>query len=619
MKLLRQVHWVALLWRHFAAAQDGSSAPGDAIFDADVLTDVFEYPELPVDFLYTEDPVTPLPQGVPWGAAHEPPSSPATKLAKRANPWEVPPLTGVIRRYNFKISRQKIAPDGYQKSGILINGQFPGPLIEANWGDTIVVTVKNDIKKPEEGTALHWHGLIQKNTPWEDGVPSVTQCPIAPGQTFTYTFIADSYGTSWYHSHFSGQYADGSWGPIVIHGPKHAQYDVDLGPILVTDHYHRNYTDITQRLFSTDFNVVATPGDNSLINGRNDWNCSLKAPGDTAPCKNNAGIAKFKFKKGKKHLLRFANTGSSAFTTISVDGHNLTVIANDFVPVQPYQVQYIKLGVGQRTDVIVEIGPNENTPFYIRAQSPGAPCANTLQPKVKAVGYFNNPNVVPVDNPWPSFTQTVEVCHNADLEDTVPLYPHTLPSAPTLTETLEFTLGTNASGHFLFFVNGSAFRGNFNHPILLLSNLGNNSYPNDPQWNVVNFGSNQVVRMVLYNQNVRSHPMHLHGHNFFVEKIGYNNETWDGTIVRPTNPQRRDTQVVPAWGYMVISFEADNPGAWAFHCHVAWHVANGLYVTVLERPELIQQFTIPATVAQTCRQWWAYTNTTVVDQIDSGL
>lgn len=100
----------------------------------------------------------------------------------------------------------------------MINGQIPGPAIEANWGDTIQVTVTNNITGPAEGTSLHWHGLLQNETPWFDGVPSVQQCPIAPGSTFTYSFKAGLYGTSWYHSHYSAQYADGLAGPIIIYG-----------------------------------------------------------------------------------------------------------------------------------------------------------------------------------------------------------------------------------------------------------------------------------------------------------------------------------------------------------------------------------------------------------------
>jgi FtsP/CotA-like multicopper oxidase with cupredoxin domain len=93
-----------------------------------------------------------------------------------------------------------------------------GPLLEANWGDTFQITVSNQITSPEEGTLLHWHGLLHKGAPWNDGVPAVDLCPIAPGKSFTYTFKADLYGTSWWHSHYSAQLANGLMGPMVIYG-----------------------------------------------------------------------------------------------------------------------------------------------------------------------------------------------------------------------------------------------------------------------------------------------------------------------------------------------------------------------------------------------------------------
>lgn len=137
----------------------------------------------------------------------------------------------MTRYYDWAISRGYIQPDGYNKSVILINDQFPGPLLEANWGDWIEVKVTNKIVN--EGTSIHWHGIFQEGTPFMDGVPGVSQCPIAPGNSFTYRFQADLYGTSWYHSHFSAQYSGGLYGPIVIHGPTNAVYDIDVGPIQV--------------------------------------------------------------------------------------------------------------------------------------------------------------------------------------------------------------------------------------------------------------------------------------------------------------------------------------------------------------------------------------------------
>lgn len=78
-------------------------------------------------------------------------------------------------------------------------------------------------------------------------------------------------------------------------------------------------------------------------------------------------------------------------------------------------------------------------------------------------------------------------------------------------------------------------------------------------------------------------------------------------------------QLVPAGGQLVLQIDADNPGAWPLHCHIAWHVSAGLYVTVLERPADIKNLPIPAIMAQTCRDWATYTGGAVVDQIDSGL
>jgi FtsP/CotA-like multicopper oxidase with cupredoxin domain len=141
------------------------------------------------------------------------------------------------------------------------------------------------------------------------------------------------------------------------------------------------------------------------------------------------------------------------------------------------------------------------------------------------------------------------------------------------------------------------------------------------KWNVYNYGSNSSVRFVINNPTVASHPIHLHGHNFFVLAAGAPGagNFPGGALTNPANPQRRDVQVVPANSYIVIQLTADNPGAWPLHCHIAWHVSAGLYMTVLERPADIKKLKIPSIMAQTCRQWAAYTNTSIPDQIDSGL
>lgn len=101
---------------------------------------------------------------------------------------------------------------------IVVNGEFPGPTIHANWGDWIEVTLENKIHGPGEGGAIHFHGIRQVGTPWMDGVPSTSQCPIPPGHSFKYKFRADEFGSSFWHSHVGSQYSAGAFGAIVIHG-----------------------------------------------------------------------------------------------------------------------------------------------------------------------------------------------------------------------------------------------------------------------------------------------------------------------------------------------------------------------------------------------------------------
>jgi laccase len=148
------------------------------------------------------------------------------------------PNTGVTKSFTFHVTNTTLSPDGTPKQVLAVNGQIPGPTIEANWGDIISVQVFNDMQS--NGTSLHWHGLRQLHSNDQDGTNGVTECALAPGDSKTYTFQATEYGTSWYHSHFSAQYGDGVQGPIIIQGPASANYDVDLGTVMVRyiEHLH---------------------------------------------------------------------------------------------------------------------------------------------------------------------------------------------------------------------------------------------------------------------------------------------------------------------------------------------------------------------------------------------
>ena len=131
---------------------------------------------------------------------------------------------------------------------------------------------------------------------------------------------------------------------MVIHGPSTATYDTDLGPITLTDHFHRPYFSILKDVVGNDLSKVRPASDNNLINGKMNFDCSLAPAG--SKCTNNAGLSKFQFTSGKKHLLRLISAGSQAIQKFSIDGHTMTVIANDFVPIVPYNTSVVTLAVG---------------------------------------------------------------------------------------------------------------------------------------------------------------------------------------------------------------------------------------------------------------------------------
>ncbi|KAK3336096.1 multicopper oxidase-domain-containing protein [Cercophora scortea] len=543
-----------------------------------------------------------LPDGYPWG-----------KLTDwGTNPYTDYPRTGVIRTYDFTVSRGAIAPDGYQRPVLLVNGAFPGPLIEANWGDKIIVNVHNNITGPEEGTAIHWHGFLQQGTPWEDGAPGVSQCPIAPAKSFTYEFVASLYGTTWYHAHYSAQYSGGLAGPIVIHGPTQAKYDVDIGPVMLSDWYHKAYLDIVKAMLAPNGSPKVF-SDNNLINGKMNFDCATAAAtGDKTPCTNNAGISKFKFQTGKTHRLRLINSGAEGVQRFSIDGHTLTVIANDFTPVKPYNTTVVTLGVGQRSDVLVTANAGTaKSAFWMRSNLTS--CSSARQPNAVAAVYYDqaDTNKAPTSSAWN--VPDPGTCANDDLATTQPLFPMAVPAA-TYTRTMAVELFKNASAVTLWKFGGVSMRADYNQPVLLQANRGNLTFP--PEWNVVNFYANTSVRVVVNNNSPASHPMHLHGHNFYVLHEGPG--AWDGSsVVRPSNPQRRDVQLVRPNGHLVLQFDA-NPGVWGFHCHVAWHASGGFFSSFVVKPKEVQQMHIPLTVQQTCRDWSAWTSRNVVEQIDSG-
>lgn len=555
------------------------------------------------------------------------------------------PVTNVTRHYNFTISRGRISADGVLRDVILINDQFPGPVIEANWGDNIQITVNNQIFMPDEGTTMHWHGMLMRATPWEDGVPSVGQCPIAPGHSLTYNYRAEIYGTTWYHSHYSAQMAGGISGPIIVHGPTQMDYDIDVGPVMLSDWYHIPYFAIVADAVGTNYSVIPPTSDSILINGRGRFNCSDPsyssdsqwltsnwASNITWSCVDKAPLSQFRFQSGKVHRLRLINHGANGVQKFSIDGHNLTVIATDFVPTVPYTTDVVTLGVGQRTDILVTATNYTKGAVWMRAELPGGEvCGGSDNPLTLAAIYYEDADTS-VD-PETETSLDNNSCVNDDLSLTVPEYSIT-PSSDVWTQDLSLTLALNDTGHFEFQINDIAYKADYNHP--LLPQVADGNFTTRREWNVYNFHNNKSIILNITNNMPLTHPFHMHGHNFYVLNFGDNKTsqrngttkraagptfdngaTWDGSVVNPSNPMRRDTLLIPSYGFAAIQFELNNPGLWPFHCHIAWHLSAGQVMNILYRPEDMNP--IPSGyIAETCVDWDWYSAHNKVQQIDSG-
>ncbi|TKA76263.1 hypothetical protein B0A55_01841 [Friedmanniomyces simplex] len=174
-------------------------------------------------------------------------------------------------------------------------------------------------------------------------------------------------------------------------------------------------------------------------------------------------------------------------------------------------------------------------------------------------------------------------------------------------------------------MNNVSFRADFNDPVL--NHAFDSTLKTLPiNRNVWNLGTATEARVVIYNYNDAPHPIHLHGHNMQVLNLGMGK--WDGSIVRASNPQRRDVQVMPPApsatvpSFLVIQWTANNPGVWALHCHFAWHSSLGLVTTVVERQSLMQSVLQNAamTISPVCQNWNAFTQKgPLLSDTDSGL
>ncbi|XP_055907069.1 uncharacterized protein LOC129942238 [Eupeodes corollae] len=278
---------------------------------------------------------------------------------------------GVVEDCN---NPQCIVGDGVEKGVMSINRMIPGPAIQVCKGDLIIVDVVNNA----HGTAaaIHWHGLHMRDTPWMDGVPYTTQCPIPYATTFRYTFSATEAGTHFYHSHAGHHKVNGQYGALIVREPyfesaHSSEYDFDLPEhhILISDWMHA----YGEQLFP---GLPSTGGifpDSLLINGRGTY-IDPKTMNHT-----NVPVTKYIIKPGKKYRFRIINSVSHACPVqLQVEGHSLSIISSDSNDVEPRPFDTLVTNSGERYDFILSANYTKGD-FWIRVCGLGVCAINPTE------------------------------------------------------------------------------------------------------------------------------------------------------------------------------------------------------------------------------------------------
>ena len=237
--------------------------------------------------------------------------------------------------YDFDIGWVTAAPDGFARPVIGINQRWPVPTIEADVGDSIVVKARNSLGN--ETTGIHFHGIHQHGTAASDGSTGVTQCPIPPGESFTYVFRAHPAGTHLYHSHNRGQFPDGLRGPLIVHDPeweRSLRVDKQFS-LTMSDWYHVQTPFLVHDYLGVENVEGHLPSPVAFL-----FNETVQ-PLDS------------EFQPGLRYLFRIATVSAVECGYVHFSGHAMEIVAVDGVPVEPRCADLIVVCSGQRYDVVL--------------------------------------------------------------------------------------------------------------------------------------------------------------------------------------------------------------------------------------------------------------------------
>lgn len=430
---------------------------------------------------------------------------------------------GRARSFRLTATAGKVDLGGLTVNTWSYDGRIPGPPIRVTAGEVVRVTLVNRL--PAE-TSLHWHGIALRND--ADGVPHLTQPPVAPGAEFTYEFTAPRPGTYWFHPHTGTQLDRGLYAALIVDDPQETLAYDDEWTVVLDD-----WID----------GVAGTPDDalakllDSGAHGEQGGQGSSEAlggPGGDVPHPHyllNGRLPTrpetFRARPGSRLRLRLVNAGGDTAFRVALGGHRMTVTHTDGFPVEPVVVDTLLLGMGERYDVLIDLADGvfplvalaegkKGAAFGLVRTGAGAAPKPKVRPAELSRQLLGYGELVPVES-----------VRLADKE-------------PDQVIQMELTGGT------------TGYSWGFNGRPLTHEKLTQHLVP---------IQAGQRIQLDLINSAHMWHPVHLHGHTFAV-----------GSAAGP----RKDTVNVLVEETVSVVFDADNPGLWVLHCHNIYHAEAGM-------------------------------------------
>ena len=524
------------------------------------------------------------------------------------------------RVIDLAVGQGAIEVAGRSGHAFAVNGSVPGPLVRLKEGEAVTLRVANHLA---QDTSIHWHGLL---LPFQfDGVPGVSFPGIKPGETFVYELLAlRQSGTYWWHSHSNLQEQAGHYGPIIIDpaGPDPVQADRDyvlllsefspLHPHTIMaklkkgeEYFNRQKTSWTDdyrlsgsdrrmwagmRMMPTDIADVTGSTYTYLVNGH--------APEDSL---------EYLFSPGERVRLRIINGSAMSFFNIRIPGVRMSVVQADGKNVRPIEVDEFQIGTAETYDIVVEPTAEAHT-IVAEAMDRSGMAVATLASRAGArapVPSLRDPVLLTMtdmghggmDHSGGDHSNmghapsTGGMDHGSmKMRDTSSLPPNVavgpgidMVSANPADRMGDPGLGLDKVGHKVLTYrdltalepNDDPRKPSRHMQIHLTGNMERYMWSFDGRkFNAVadqpiRFAYNERVRVKLVNDTMMAHPIHLHGHFF---------ELVNGADRMP-QPQKH-TVIVQPGGSATFDLTADEPGDWAFHCHLLYHMHAGMFQVV---------------------------------------